>query len=81
MADEPFPKALQSLEACLLVNDNWCGKLFSLLESPVTFDESVKVRSVSCFIPDFKLLSCELENVTFKDIIIVKYYIYYIKVK
>ena len=39
-------------------------KLFLSLESPATFDESFKVTSALFFIPDFKLLSCELENVT-----------------
>ena len=65
-ADEPFAKALPSLETCVLANDNLGGKLFSLLESPTTFDEIFKVTLVSFFIPDFNLLSCELDNFTFK---------------
>ena len=40
LADEPFAKALRSLETCVLVNNNSCGMLFSSLESPRTFDES-----------------------------------------
>ena len=34
-----FAKALQSVKACVLVNNNLCGKLFSSLESPITFDK------------------------------------------
>ena len=49
-----------------LVKNNPCGKLFSSLESPTTFDEIFKVNLVSFFIPDFHLLSCELDNFTFK---------------
>ena len=32
----------------------------------MTFDESSKLTSVPCFIPDFNLLSCELDNFAFK---------------
>ena len=39
LADEPFAKALQSFETCVLVIKNLCGKLFSSLESLKTFDE------------------------------------------
>ena len=46
-----FP-ALQNLETRVLVNNNLCGKLFSPLESPSTFDESFKITSVPLFIPD-----------------------------
>ena len=41
LAEELFAKALRSSETCVLVNKNVCGKLFSLLESPTTFDESL----------------------------------------
>ena len=41
-------------------------KLFSSFESPTTFDEIFKVTSAPFFIPDFKLLSWELGNFTFK---------------
>ena len=34
------------------------------LEPPAAFDESFKVISVPFFIPDFNLLSCELDNFT-----------------
>ena len=43
LADEPFAKAFQSLKACVLVNNNTCGKLVSSLESPTAFDEYFKV--------------------------------------
>ena len=66
LAGELFAKALQSPETCVLVNNNLCGKLFSSLESPPTFGESFKVTSVPFFILDFNLLSCELDNFTFK---------------
>ena len=67
--DEPLTKAFQTLKTCVLVNSNLHGKLFSSLESPTTFDESFKVTSVSFFIWDFNLLSCELDNFTFKVLI------------
>ena len=60
LAEEPFAKVLRNIEICVLVNNNVCGKLFSSLESPTTFDENLKVTSVPFFIPDFNLLSCEL---------------------
>ena len=40
LADEPFAKALRSFETCVLVKNYSCGKLFSSLKSPRTFDES-----------------------------------------
>ena len=60
LAEELFTKALRSLKTCVLVNNNWCRKLFSSLESPTTLDKIVKVTSIPFFIPDFNLLSCEL---------------------
>ena len=59
LAEELFAKALQSLETCVLVNNNLCGKLFSSLESPATFDEIFNVNSVPCLIRVFNLLSCK----------------------
>ena len=44
-----FAKALRRLGTCLRVNDNLCGKLFSSIESPTTFDESFKITSVHFF--------------------------------
>ena len=56
LAERLFAKALQSLETCVLVNSNLCGKLFSSLESPIIFGEIFRVNSVSIFSPDFSLL-------------------------
>ena len=50
LAEELFAKVLQSLETCALVNNNLCRKIFSLLETPTTFDESFKVTVVPFFI-------------------------------
>ena len=66
LPDEPFAKALQTLETCVLVSNNLCRKLFSSLELPTTFEEIFKITLAPFFIPDFNLLSCELENFTFK---------------
>ena len=63
-ADGPFAKTLQIFETCVSVNNNFCGKLISLLEFPIKFDERFKVASVPFFIVDFNLLSCELDNFT-----------------
>ena len=52
LADELFAKALRNLKTCVLVNYNLCGKLVSLLELPITFDNRFKVTSVPFFIPD-----------------------------
>ena len=40
LAEELFAKASQSLETCVLGNENLFGKLFLSLESPILFDES-----------------------------------------
>ena len=45
-ADEPFAKALWSLETCVSVDNNSCRKLVSSLESPITFHERFKVTWV-----------------------------------
>ena len=66
LADEPFVKALPSLNTCVLVNNDLCGKLFSALESPATFEVILKVTSVLFFIPDINFLRCELENLHLK---------------
>ena len=64
IAYEPFVKALQSFENCVLVNNSLCEKLFSSLEFPIKFYERFKVTPVPFFISDFNLLSCELNNFT-----------------
>ena len=61
LAEKLFPKALQSLKTCVFANDNLCGKLFSSLKPPTTFNEIFKVTSIPFFIPDFNYLSCELD--------------------
>ena len=66
LADEPFAKALQSFETCVLVNNNLCRKLLSSLGSRETLDEIFKVTLVPFFIPDFNLLICESDNCTIK---------------
>ena len=66
LADKPFAITLQSLATCVLVDKNLCEKLVSSLESPITFSESFKVTSVPLFIPDFNLLTCELDYFMFK---------------
>ena len=65
----------------LLGNNNLCGKLFSSLEWLTTFGESFKVISVPFFIPNFNLLSWEIDNYTFKVLYWVILYWYYTKVK
>ena len=75
LVEEPFAKALRSLEICVLVNNNLCGKLLSWLESLTTFDESFKVTSVPSFIADFNLLSCELDNLFCLKCYIESFYI------
>ena len=52
-AEELLAKTLRSFENCVLVDNNLCGKLFSSLELPSTFHESLKVTSVPLLIPDF----------------------------
>ena len=44
--------------------NNLCGKLVFSLEQPITFDERFKVTSVPFLVPNFNLLSCELDNFT-----------------
>ena len=41
LTEKLFAKALESFETCVLVNNNLCGKLFSSLESPTTFDSKL----------------------------------------
>ena len=53
LVDKLLPRALRSLETCVLVNNNLCGKLYSSLELPITFVERFKVTSVPFFISDF----------------------------
>ena len=66
LAEDLLVKALRSLKTCILVNKNLWEKLFSSLESPVTFEYIFKGTSVPFFIPDFNLLSCKLDSFTFE---------------
>ena len=66
LADKLFAKALQSLETCVSVNNNLCGKLLSLLETPITFGERFYDTRVPFYIPNSNLLSCELDSSFFK---------------
>ena len=50
LAEEIFVKDLRKIETCVLVNNNLCRKLFSLLVSPTTFVDSFKVTSFLFFI-------------------------------
>ena len=59
-------KALRRFATCLLVKNNLCGKLVSSSELQIIFDDNLKITSVSLFIADFNLLSCEFDNFTFK---------------
>ena len=43
LAEGLFAKPLQTLEHCVLVNNDLCWKLFSSVELPVTFEEIFKV--------------------------------------
>ena len=45
LSEKLFTKALQSLKACVLVNNNLQGKLFSSLHSSAAFGEIFKVTS------------------------------------
>ena len=53
-------------ETCVLLNNNFCEKLFSLFESQTAFYESFK--GTAFIISDFNLLSRELDNITFNEL-------------
>ena len=62
--DDLPPIALRRFATCLLVNNYLWGRLVS--SSPIIFDDNLKTTSVSFFIADFNLLSCEFDSFTFK---------------
>ena len=64
-ANELLAKALRRFETCLLVNNNSCGKLVPSLELAIIFDDSLRTTSVSFFIADLNLSSCEFDSFTF----------------
>ena len=74
-SDKWFGNALRRFETCLLVNNNFWGKLVSL--SPTKLDDNLKITSFSFFIADLNLLSCEFDNFTFK----LLYYVIFILIK
>ena len=45
LADELFTKALRKFKTCALVNNNLCGKLVSLLESPTNLMKDLRYFS------------------------------------
>ena len=79
LAEELFAKALQSSETCIIVNNNPCRRLFSSVNLQHHL-KNFKVTSVLPFTPYFDLLSCELDNFTFKILHWVLFW-YYIKIK
>ena len=58
--DKLFAKALRIFTTCLLANNNLWGKLVSF--SPIMFDDNLDTTSVSFFITDLNLLSCEFDS-------------------
>ena len=60
--DELFAKALGRFVTSPLVNNNLWGKLVSLSELPIIFDDNLKSTSASSFIAEFNLLNCELDS-------------------
>ena len=51
-------------ETFVLVNNNLCGKLVSLLDVPRKFDDKIKVTLAQFLTPDFNSFCCELDNFT-----------------
>ena len=60
-------KLFESLKpvTCVSVNSNSFGKLVSSSKFLIKLGEQFQVTLVPLFIPDFNLLSCELDNVAF----------------
>ena len=79
--DNFFWKALSIFETCVLVKNKFSVRLVSSLESSTIFNENLKVTWVPSFIPDLNLLTCELDNFTFKVLNWVILYWCYIKAK
>ena len=59
---------MQRLETCLSVNGKLCEKIVLLV--PSTFDDNLKGTSVTLFVADFDLLSCQFDNLTLTVILI-----------
>ena len=56
LGNELFAKALQCLDTSLSVDNNFCGKLVSLLKSKITFYERFEATSAPFFISDFNFI-------------------------
>ena len=69
--DDLSAKALRRFETCLLVDNNLWGKLVSWLR--IKFDNNLKTTSVSFFMVDFNLLSCEFDTFTFTPYYVILY--------
>ena len=74
MADELFAKDLRNFETCVSNNNNLCRKLVSPLELLIKFEKLFEATPVSVFTADFSLLSCQLDNFTFKVLYWVNFY-------
>ena len=74
LTDRPFSRDWQIFETCVLVNNNLWGKLVSSLDSQTAFEERFRVTSVPSSINDYNLLSCKLNNFTFKSLYWVMLY-------
>ena len=59
-------KALRRFATFLLVKNHLWEKLVSSSELSIIFDDRLRTTSVSFFIADFNLLSCEFDSFTFK---------------
>ena len=64
--DSLFAKASRIFAACLLFNNDLCGKLILSSELPIIFDDNLKTTFVLFFIADCDLLKCEFDSFTFK---------------
>ena len=62
--DKQFSKTIRRFATCLLINNNLRRKFVS--SSPTIFDDNLKTISVSFFIADFNLSSCEFNSLTLK---------------
>ena len=59
-----FSKQLSGV--CCALNNNLSRKLVSSIRLQIIFDDNHKTASVSFFIADFNLLSCEFNSFVFK---------------
>ena len=64
---DKFTRALWRFQAFVLVSNSLWGKLASSSELSIRFDDKLRALSVSFFVADFNLFSCEFGNFTFTD--------------